>query len=164
MYSFDDSASAIAAANSVGVYPKKEATWGEVLFQIFDEKVESTLIQPTFIIDHPIEVSPLAKKSPRDPRLTERFELFINGWEMANAFTELNDPIDQKERFMRQVELRAAGDEEANMMDEDFVFALENGMPPTGGVGIGIDRMVMLFTGADTIRDVLLFPTMRPLE
>ncbi|MBR6763211.1 MAG: lysine--tRNA ligase [Clostridia bacterium] len=164
MYSFDDSASAIAAANSVGVYPKKEATWGEVLFQIFDEKVESTLIQPTFIIDHPIEVSPLAKKSPRDPRLTERFELFINGWEMANAFTELNDPIDQKERFMRQVELRAAGDEEANMMDEDFVFALENGMPPTGGVGIGIDRMVMLFTGADTIRDVLLFPTMKPLD
>ncbi|MBR4866306.1 MAG: lysine--tRNA ligase [Clostridia bacterium] len=164
MYAFDDSASAIAAANSVGVYPKKEATWGEVLFQIFDEKVESTLIQPTFIIDHPIEVSPLAKKSPRDPRLTERFELFINGWEMANAFTELNDPIDQKERFMRQVELRAAGDEEANMMDEDFVFALENGMPPTGGVGIGIDRMVMLFTGADTIRDVLLFPTMKPLD
>ncbi|MBQ4625245.1 MAG: lysine--tRNA ligase [Clostridia bacterium] len=164
MYSFDDSASAIAAANSVGVYPKKDATWGEVLFQIFDEKVESTLIQPTFIIDHPIEVSPLAKKSPRDPRLTERFELFINGWEMANAFTELNDPIDQKERFMRQVELRAAGDEEANMMDEDFVFALENGMPPTGGVGIGIDRMVMLFTGADTIRDVLLFPTMKPLD
>ena len=154
---------AVAAAKAVGVDMEKvEPTWGHALYECFDQKVEETLIQPTFITMHPVDVSPLAKRSPRDPRLTERFELFICCSEMGNAFSELNDPIDQKQRFQKQMELRAKGDDEAGMMDEDFINALEYGMPPTGGLGIGIDRCVMLLTGCSSIRDVILFPTMKP--
>ena len=154
---------AVAAAKAVGVDMEKvEPTWGHALYECFDQKVEETLIQPTFITMHPVDVSPLAKRSPKDPRLTERFELFICSSEMGNAFSELNDPIDQKQRFQKQVELRAKGDDEAGMMDEDFINALEYGMPPTGGLGIGIDRCVMLLTGCNSIRDVILFPTMKP--
>lgn len=157
---------AVALAKSVGVeIPKeKEKTWGNALYECFDQKVEEKLIQPTFITMHPVDVSPLAKRSPKDPRLTERFELFICHSEMGNAFSELNDPIDQKQRFQKQVELRGKGDDEAGMMDEDYVNALEYGLPPTGGLGIGIDRCVMLLTGVDSIREVILFPTMKPID
>ena len=155
---------AVAAAKSVGVdMDKVEPTWGHALYECFDQKVEEKMIQPTFITMHPVDVSPLAKRSPADPRLTERFELFICCSEMGNAFSELNDPIDQKQRFQKQVELRAKGDDEAGMMDDDFINALEYGMPPTGGLGIGIDRCVMLLTGCSSIRDVILFPTMKTL-
>ena len=161
----EDDASAVAAAKAAGVdMDKVEPTWGHALYESFDQLVEEKLIQPTFITMHPVDVSPLAKRSPKDPRLTERFELFICRSEMGNAFSELNDPIDQKQRFLKQVELRAKGDDEAGMMDDDFINALEYGMPPTGGLGIGIDRCVMLLTGASSIRDVILFPTMKPLN
>ena len=158
-------AEAVAAAKAAGVdMDKVEPTWGHALYESFDQLVEEKLIQPTFITMHPVDVSPLAKRSPKDHRLTERFELFICRSEMGNAFSELNDPIDQKQRFQRQVELRAKGDDEAGMMDDDFINALEYGMPPTGGLGIGIDRCVMLLTGMNSIRDVILFPTMKPLD
>ena len=156
---------AVAVAKAAGVDMEKvEPTWGHALYETFDQLVEEKLIQPTFITMHPVDVSPLAKRSPKDPRLTERFELFICRSEMGNAFSELNDPIDQKGRFLKQVELRDKGDDEAGMMDDDFINALEYGMPPTGGLGIGIDRCVMLLTGMNSIRDVILFPTMKPLD
>ena len=157
---------AVAAAKSIGVELPETAdpTWGNALYEVFDQRVEEKLVQPTFITMHPVDVSPLAKRSPKDPRLTERFELFICRSEMGNAFSELNDPIDQKQRFQKQVELRAKGDSEAGMMDEDYINALEYGLPPTGGLGIGIDRCVMLLTNSDTIREVILFPTMKPLD
>ena len=160
-----DADAAVALAKSVGVDMENVAhTWGNALYETFDQKVESTLIQPTFITMYPVEVSPLAKRSPEQPALTERYEMFICGCEMGNAFSELNDPIDQYQRFKTQAEKRAHGDEEANMMDEDFVMALEYGMPPTGGLGFGIDRCAMLLCGASSIRDVILFPTMKPLD
>ena len=137
---------------------------GDILSLFFEEFAEEHLIQPTFVMDHPIEISPLTKKKPEDPNYVERFEFFMNGWEMANAYSELNDPIDQRERFKAQEELLAQGDEEANTTDEDFLNALEIGMPPTGGIGFGIDRMCMLMTDSAAIRDVLLFPTMKPLD
>ncbi len=157
---------AVAAAKSIGVELPETAdkTWGNALYECFDQRVEEKLIQPTFITMHPVDVSPLAKRSPADPRLTERFELFICHSEMGNAFSELNDPIDQRQRFQKQVEQRERGDDEAGMMDEDFLTALEYGLPPTGGLGIGIDRCVMLLTGSDSIREVILFPTMKPLD
>ena len=161
----DGDEEAVAAAKAAGVdMDKVEPTWGHALYESFDQLVEEKLIQPTFITMHPVDVSPLAKRSPKDPRLTERFELFICHSEMGNAFSELNDPIDQRQRFLKQVEMRAKGDDEAGMMDDDFINALEYGMPPTGGLGIGIDRCVMLLTGANSIRDVILFPTMKPLD
>ena len=161
-----DDAKAVAMAKSIGVELAETAdpTWGNALYEVFDQRVEETLIQPTFITMYPVEVSPLAKRSPSDPRLTERFEFFICRSELGNAFSELNDPIDQKQRFQKQVEMREKGDEEAGMMDDDYVNALEYGMPPTGGMGIGIDRCVMMLTGTDSIRDVILFPTMKPLD
>ena len=160
-----DADAAVPLAKSVGVDMENVAhTWGNALYETFDQKVESTLIQPTFITMYPVEVSPLAKRSPEQPALTERYEMFICGCEMGNAFSELNDPIDQYQRFKAQAEKRAHGDEEANMMDEDFVMALEYGMPPTGGLGFGIDRCAMLLCGASSIRDVILFPTMKPLK
>ena len=137
---------------------------GDILNLFFEEFVEEHLVQPTFVMDHPIEISPLTKKKPEDPNYVERFEFFMNGWEMANAYSELNDPIDQRERFKAQEELLALGDEEANTTDEDFLYALELGMPPTGGIGFGIDRMTMLLTDSQAIRDVILFPTMKPLD
>ena len=160
----DDDA-AVELAKSVGVdMDGVSHTWGNALYEAFYQKVEETLVQPTFITMYPVEVSPLAKRSPADPHLTERYEAFICGCEMGNAFSELNDPIDQYERFKAQAEKRANGDEEADMMDDDFVMALEYGMPPTGGLGFGIDRCSMMLCGADSIRDVILFPTMKPLD
>ena len=160
-----DDAEAVAAAKAKGVElaDAAEKTWGNALYACFDQKVEEHLIQPTFITMYPVEVSPLTKRSPEDPRLTERFEFFICSSEMGNAYSELNDPIDQRARFMKQVEQRERGDDETEMLDEDFLNAMEYGMPPTGGMGIGIDRAVMLFTGADSIREVILFPTMKPM-
>ena len=161
-----DDAEAVAAAKAAGVElnPASEPTWGNALYACFDQKVEEHLIQPTFITMYPVEVSPLTKRSPADPRLTERFEFFIAHSEMGNAYSELNDPLDQRARFVKQMEQRDRGDDEAEMIDEDFLTAMEYGMPPTGGMGIGIDRCVMLLTGADTIREVILFPTMKPLD
>ena len=160
-----DADKGVELAKSVGVdMDGVPHTWGNALYETFDQKVEETLVQPTFITMYPVEVSPLAKRSPIQPELTERYEMFICGCEMGNAFSELNDPIDQYERFKAQAEKRANGDEEADMMDEDFVMALEYGMPPTGGLGFGIDRCSMMLCGTDSIRDVILFPTMKPLD
>ena len=161
-----DDAEAVAAAKAIGVElaDAAEKTWGNALYACFDQKVEEKLVQPTFITMYPVEVSPLTKRSPEDPRLTERFELFICHSERANAYSELNDPIDQRQRFEKQVEQRERGDEETEMMDEDFLTAMEYGMPPTGGMGMGIDRCVMLLTGSTSIRDVILFPTMKPID
>ena len=161
-----DDAEAVAAAKAKGIElaDAAEKTWGNALYACFDQKVEEHLVQPTFITMYPVEVSPLTKRSPADPRLTERFEFFICRSEMGNAYSELNDPIDQRERFEKQVEQRERGDDETEMLDEDFLTAMEYGMPPTGGMGMGIDRAVMLFTGTDTIREVILFPTMKTLD
>ena len=161
-----DDAEAVAAAEKIGVELADTAdkTWGNALYACFDQRVEEKLIQPTFITMYPVEVSPLTKASPADPRLTERFELFVCHSELANAYSELNDPIVQRERFLKQLELRERGDDEAEMLDEDFLTAMEYGMPPTGGMGIGIDRAVMLLTNSDSIREVILFPTMKPLD
>jgi lysyl-tRNA synthetase class 2 len=159
---FNDSEKAREWAKANAIDIEKGATIGKVLDEIFKEKVEHELIQPTFIIDHPVELSPLAKKKPENPALVERFELFITEREIANAFSELNDPIEQKQRFMEQVEAKDKGDEEAHWMDEDFVRALEYGMPPAAGEGIGIDRLVMLLTNSQSIREVILFPQLKP--
>ena len=160
-----DADAAVELAKRVGVDMEGVShTWGNALYETFDQKVEETLIQPTFITMYPVEVSPLAKRSPSDPYLTERYEMFVCGCEMGNAFTELNDPMDQYERFKAQAEKRANGDDEADMMDEDYVMALEYGLPPTGGLGFGIDRCAMMLCGTDSIRDVILFPTMKPLD
>ncbi len=159
-----DLAEAQAAAEPYHIDKEKSGSIGEIISEVFDAAVEEHLIQPTFVTMHPVEISPLAKKDPADPRYTQRFELFIAGSECANAFSELNDPIDQKQRFEAQVSKKAGGDEEAHPYDADFINALEVGLPPTGGLGIGIDRMVMLMTGQRSIRDVILFPTMKPVD
>ena len=160
----DEEAVKLAKERGIEIPDATKETRGDVISLFFDEYVEETLIQPTFIYDYPVEISPLAKKSVKDKRMTERFEVFIAGREYGNAFSELNDPIDQYERFKKQVEAREAGDEEAGMMDEDYINALEIGLPPTGGLGIGVDRLVMLLTDSSSIRDALLFPTMKPLN
>ena len=158
----DDEAKEVAKAHHVEFQPHHKK--GDILILFFEEFAEEHMIQPTFVMDHPVEISPLTKKIPGNPDYVERFEFFMNGWEMANAYSEINDPIDQRERFKAQEELLAKGDEEANHTDEDFLNALEIGMPPTGGIGFGIDRMCMLLTDSSAIRDVLLFPTMKPLD
>lgn len=159
-----DAAEARAAARGIGVEVEQSALWGEAINAVFEELVEPELVQPTFVLDYPVDISPLAKRKADDPRLTYRFELFIAGREIANAFSELNDPLDQRERFLQQLDKRQAGDEEAHMFDEDYVLALEYGMPPAGGLGIGIDRLVMLFADVSSIREVILFPLHRPRE
>ena len=159
----DEEAIKLAKERNIEIPTGKE-TRGHIISLFFDEYVEKTIVQPTFVYDYPVEISPLAKKSPKDPRLTERFEIFIDGREYGNAFSELNDPIDQYERFKEEIAARENGDDEAGMMDEDYIQALEIGLPPTGGLGVGIDRLVMLLTDAASIRDVLLFPTMKPLN
>jgi lysyl-tRNA synthetase class 2 len=160
----DTDQEALEIAREKGIEIKKGMKRGHVINELFEEYAEKHLIQPIFITHHPVEVSPLAKRDPEDPRRTKRFEAFVNAWEIANAFSELNDPIDQRQRFEEQLKQREAGDEEAHMMDEDFINALEVGLPPTGGLGIGIDRVVMVLTNAPSIRDVILFPTMKPIE
>jgi lysyl-tRNA synthetase class 2 len=160
-----DGEQALEAVKAAGFEVEKgKESWGDLMAMVYDETVEANLIQPTFIMDYPVEISPLAKRKPSDPRLTERFECFVYGRELCNAFSELNDPVDQRQRFERQVELRNAGDDEANMMDQDYLNAMEYGLPPTGGMGMGIDRLVMFLTNSSSIRDVLLFPTMKPLD
>jgi len=163
-FSHFDTEKAHKQAEKLGVEVPPEASWGIILNEVFEAFVEDKLIQPTFITGHPVDVSPLSKRNAEYPLLTDRFELFINTWEIANGFSELNDPIDQRGRFEQQLEERARGDEEAHVMDEDYIMALEYGMPPAGGLGIGIDRLVMILTNSPSIRDVILFPTMRPLD
>ena len=155
---------ALKVAKEKGIELRPGMTRGHVISEMFEEFCEEHLIQPTFVMGHPVEVSPLAKRNPEDPRKTNRFEAFVNTWELANAFSELNDPVDQKQRFIDQMKQKELGDDEAHMMDTDFVNALEVGLPPTGGLGIGIDRMIMLLTNQSSIRDVILFPTMKPME
>ena len=160
-----DPEQALEAVKAAGFEVEKgKESWGDLMAMVYDETVEENLIQPTFIMDYPVEISPLAKRKPSDPRLTERFECFVYGRELCNAFSELNDPVDQRQRFERQVELRNAGDDEANMMDLDYLNAMEYGLPPTGGMGMGIARLVMFLTNSSSIRDVLLFPTMKPMD
>ena len=158
----DEEAKALAKEKGIEFEPRHKK--GDILNLFFEEYVEKHLIQPTFLMDHPVEISPLTKRKPENPDYVERFEFFMNGWEMANAYSELNDPLDQRERFEAQEELLKQGDEEANHTDEDFLTALEYGMAPTGGIGFGIDRMVMMMTNSPAIRDVLLFPTMKSLS
>jgi lysyl-tRNA synthetase class 2 len=157
-----DLASLRDAARRAGIDPGDAPTWGQLVDALFSEHVEPKLVQPTFLTDYPVELSPLAKRSPDDPRLVERFELFVAGMELANAFSELNDPDDQRARFEEQRTARAAGDEEAHPLDEEFLLALEHGMPPTGGLGVGVDRVVMVIADVAHLREVLLFPYMRP--
>lgn len=159
----DTDEKALEVAKEKGLKPEPFWTRGHVISELFEEFCETTLVQPTFVTGHPVEISPLSKRNPDDPRITNRFELFMNTWELANAFSELNDPIDQRERFEAQVADKESGDEEAHPMDYDFINAIEVGLPPTGGLGIGVDRMIMIYTNQPSIRDILFFPTMKPI-